>query len=89
MGTLLLYPSSEIPDDAPIEQIRLPWNIRRTLAGTGLKTVGNVRKSTNELLLRLGFRPRGSRLYPRNARLTGDRAQVGRSGKIKRIGRLS
>jgi hypothetical protein len=57
MGTMLLYPSSEIPDDAPIEQIRLPWNIRRTLAGTGLKTVGDVRKSTNELLLRLGLDP--------------------------------
>ena len=39
----------------PIEQIRLPWNIRRTLAATGLKTVGDVRKSTNELLLRLGL----------------------------------
>ena len=55
MGTMLLYPSSEIPDDAPIEQIRLPLNIRRTLAGTGLKTVGDVRKSTNELLLRSGL----------------------------------
>ena len=55
MGTMLLYPSSEIPDDAPIEQIRLPLNIRRTLAGTGLKTVGDVRKSTNELLHGLGL----------------------------------
>jgi hypothetical protein len=55
MRNMLLYPSSSIPDDAPIEQIRLPWNIRRTLAGTGLKTVGDVRKSTNELLLRLGL----------------------------------
>ena len=49
----LLYPSSAIPDDAPIEQIRLPWNIRRTLAGTGLKTVGDVRKAENETLLKL------------------------------------
>ena len=55
MRSMLLYPSSAIPDDAPIEQIRLPWNIRRTLASTGLKTVGDVRKSTNELLLRLGL----------------------------------
>jgi|EndMetStandDraft_7_1072992.scaffolds.fasta_scaffold05967_6 hypothetical protein len=55
MRTMLLYPSSAIPDNAPIEQIRLPWNIRRILAGTGLKTVGDVRKSTNEVLLRLGL----------------------------------
>ena len=55
MRTMLLYPSSAVSDDVPIEQIRLPWNIRRTLAATGLKTVGDVRKSTNELLLRSGF----------------------------------
>ena len=55
MRTRLLYPSSAISDDVPIEQIRLPWNIRRTLAATGLKTVGDVRKSTNELLLRSGL----------------------------------
>ena len=55
MRTMLLYPSSAISVDVPIEQIRLPWNIRRTLAATGLKTVGDVRKSTNELLLRSGL----------------------------------
>ena len=55
MRTMLLYPSSAIPDDVPIEQIRLPWNIRRTLAATGLKTVGDVRKAESETLLRLGL----------------------------------
>jgi hypothetical protein len=53
MRTMLLYPTSDISDDVPIEQIRLPWNIRRTLAGAGLKTVGDVRKAANETLLRL------------------------------------
>jgi hypothetical protein len=53
MRTMLLYPTSEISDVVPIEQIRLPWNIRRTLAGAGLKTVGDVRKAANETLLRL------------------------------------
>jgi hypothetical protein len=37
MRTMLLYPTSEISDDVPVEQIRLPWNIRRTLAGAGAK----------------------------------------------------
>lgn len=51
MRTKLLYPLSEIPDDVPIEQIRIPWNIRRTFAGAGLKTVGDVRKAADETLL--------------------------------------
>jgi hypothetical protein len=55
MRTTLLHPSSEIPDDVPIEQIRLPWYMRRTLAATGLKTVGDVRKAANETLLRSGL----------------------------------
>ena len=55
MRATLLHPSPEIPDDVPIEQIRLPLSIRRTLAATGLKTVVDVRKSSNELLLRSGL----------------------------------
>ena len=53
MRTMLLHPSSAISDDVPIEQIRLPWNSRRTLSEAGLKTVGDVRKAANETLLRL------------------------------------
>ena len=53
MRTMLLYPTSEISDDVPIEQIRLPWTIRRTLNGAGLITAGNVREAANETLLRL------------------------------------
>jgi hypothetical protein len=53
MRTMLLYPTSEIPDDAPIEQIRLPRNIRHTLTEAGLKTVGDVRKAANETLFGL------------------------------------
>ena len=51
----LLHPTPEIPDDVPIEQIRLPWNMRRTLAATGLKTVGAVRNAANETLLGSGL----------------------------------
>jgi len=50
---LVLHPTSELPDDTAIEQIRLPWFIRRTLADAGLKTVGNVRNAADETLLEL------------------------------------
>ena len=50
---MLLHPTSELPDDTPVEQIRLPWHIRRTLNCAGLITVGNVRKAATETLLRL------------------------------------
>ena len=53
MYRVLLHPTSELPDDTPIEQIGLPWNIRRTLKGAGLITVGNVRKAANETLIGL------------------------------------
>jgi hypothetical protein len=43
MGSkMLLHPSPAIADEVPIEQIRLPWYVRRTLSEAGLKTVGNV-----------------------------------------------
>jgi hypothetical protein len=53
MRRMLLHPTSEVPDDTPVEQIRLPWTIRPTLNGAGLITAGNVREAANETLLRL------------------------------------
>jgi hypothetical protein len=53
MRRMLLHPTPELPDDTPVEQIRLPWHIRRTLKDAGLITVGNVRGAANETLLRL------------------------------------
>jgi hypothetical protein len=64
MRTVLLHPSSAISDDVPIEQIRLPWNMRRALSEAGLKTVGDVRKATIETMLRLRLR-RGTADYIR------------------------
>ena len=53
MRRLVLHPTAELSDDVPIEQIRLPWNTRRTLTNAGLKTVGAVRKAADETLLGL------------------------------------
>lgn len=53
MRTMLLYPTSEIPNDAPIEQIRLPLERTTHPRRRRAKTVGDVRKAANETLLRL------------------------------------
>lgn len=53
MRRLVLHPTPELSDDTPVEQIRLPWNIRRTLADAELKTVGEVRTAASDTLLEL------------------------------------
>jgi DNA-directed RNA polymerase alpha subunit len=47
----LIDPTPELPDDTPIENVRFPSRIRNVLAAAGLKTIGEVRESTNETLL--------------------------------------
>jgi DNA-directed RNA polymerase alpha subunit len=47
----MLDPRPELPDDTPIENIRLPSRIRNVLAAAGLKTVGEVRETTDATLL--------------------------------------
>ena len=53
MRRLVLHPTSELPGDTPVQEIRLPWSIRRTLHAAGLMTVGDVREATTETLLGL------------------------------------
>jgi DNA-directed RNA polymerase alpha subunit len=47
----LIDPMPELPDDTPIDCVRFPTRIRNVLAGSGLKTVGEVRETTDETLL--------------------------------------
>jgi DNA-directed RNA polymerase alpha subunit len=47
----LIDPKPELPDDTPIDHIRLPTRIRNVLAASGLKTVGEVREAADETLL--------------------------------------
>jgi DNA-directed RNA polymerase alpha subunit len=47
----LIDPTPELPDDMPIDRIRFPTRIRNVLTAAGLKTVGEVRDTTNETLL--------------------------------------
>ena len=46
-------PTPELPDDTLIADVRFPTRIRNVLAAAGLKTVGEVRETTDETLLSL------------------------------------
>ena len=47
----LLDPRPELPDDTPIDRVQLPTRIQNVLTAAGLKTVGEVRETSDELLL--------------------------------------
>jgi len=47
----LVDPTPELLDDMPIERIRFPTRIQNCLAAAGLKTVGEVRETSDETLL--------------------------------------
>ena len=47
----MLDPRPELPDDTPISDVEFPARIRNVLAAAGLKTVGEVRETSDEILL--------------------------------------
>jgi Bacterial RNA polymerase, alpha chain C terminal domain len=47
----LVDPMPELPDDTPIDRVRLPTRIHNVLAAAGLKTVREVRETDDETLL--------------------------------------
>jgi DNA-directed RNA polymerase alpha subunit len=48
-----LEPTPELPDDTPIREVRFPTRIKDALFAAGLKTVGEVRETSDEALLSL------------------------------------
>jgi DNA-directed RNA polymerase alpha subunit len=54
---IMLHPKPELPDDI---QIEFPTRIRNALNAAGLKTVGEVRESSDETLLSLPDLGQGS-----------------------------
>jgi DNA-directed RNA polymerase alpha subunit len=46
-------PTPELPDHTLIADVRFPTRIHNVLAAAGLKTVGDVRETTDETLLSL------------------------------------
>jgi hypothetical protein len=47
----LLDPTPELPDDTQLDNVDLPARIRNVLAAAGLETVGEVRETSDEILL--------------------------------------
>ena len=49
----LLEPTPELPDKTPTREVRFPTRIKNALFAAGLKTVGEVRETSDEALLSL------------------------------------
>ena len=48
---MMFDPTPELPDATPISEVELPARIRNALASAGLNTVGEVRETSDEILL--------------------------------------
>ena len=64
---MLIYPTPETPDDTPTENVRFPARIRNALAEMGIKTVGEIRESSDEALRSIPNLGSGSVAYLRQA----------------------
>ena len=60
-------PDPNLPDSVSIDLIRLRPSIKRTLLAAGFKTVGDVRKASDEVLLSIQKLGKGSLTRLRNA----------------------
>src|SRR5712672_2769706 len=49
----MLYPAPELPDDTPIENVRFSTRVRNALNAAGMKTIGEVRETSDDNLLSL------------------------------------
>ena len=47
----MLYPAAELPDDTRIENVRFSTRVRNALNATGMKTIGEVRETSDDNLL--------------------------------------
>jgi DNA-directed RNA polymerase alpha subunit len=51
MSEHMLRPMPELPDDMPLAEVGLPSRIRKALTAGGLETVGEVRETSDKVLL--------------------------------------
>ena len=49
----MLYPAPELPDDTLVEQVRFSTRIRNALNAAGMRTIGEVRETSDDNLLSL------------------------------------
>jgi DNA-directed RNA polymerase alpha subunit len=56
----LLEPTTDLPDDIPLDRVRLPTRIRNVLLSAGVRTIGEVREATDATLTSFPNMGRGS-----------------------------
>jgi DNA-directed RNA polymerase alpha subunit len=56
----MVAPTPELPDDTPIESVQFSTRIHNALRAADLKTVGDVRETSDETLISLRKFGRGS-----------------------------
>ena len=63
---MLLNPSPSLPDNTPLDDVALPTRIRNAFKYNGIKTVGDVRETSDTTLLSFQDFGRGSLLFCRD-----------------------
>jgi DNA-directed RNA polymerase alpha subunit len=56
----MLDPTPEMPDNTPVSQVKFPTRILNALRAAGLRTIGEVREASDEMLVSLPDLGRGS-----------------------------
>jgi DNA-directed RNA polymerase alpha subunit len=56
----MLDPTPELPEDTLISRVHFPNRSQNVLSGAGLRTVGEVREASDDMLLRLPDLGKGS-----------------------------
>jgi DNA-directed RNA polymerase alpha subunit len=59
-GGKSMTPTPQLPDDTPIDRLRLTARMREALLAEGLKTVGEIRKKSDQQLLGIRDLGKGS-----------------------------
>jgi len=65
--TELFEPTPELSDDTLIDRVHIPTRIRNVLEAAGLRTVGDVREISDEILLSFNDCGKNSVAYLRRA----------------------
>jgi DNA-directed RNA polymerase alpha subunit len=67
VGGTLVMPTPQLPDDTPIDKLRLTTRIRAALRAEGIKTVGEIREKSDQQLLTIRDLGSGSVVHLRAA----------------------
>ena len=68
----------ELPDDTLVEMVRLPVRIRKAIQCAGLKTIGELRDTTDETFARI------PKLGPGSIKWLRERLSRGITGRVPR-----